>query len=311
MDKRNPGKGAYPKRRSVVSIYATPNKMNTLSGARRATACQNSPSLIHHEPQPNSPISNFNLSKTMKHPVPFEATKPNQLTNKRTRPKARGTSKVKTGCQTCKIRRKKCDEKKPSCTPCLTTSRPCEFAKLPIPTPTPNPHTRPRTSLSPLESTYLDYFLQINIPESSLYFSPIWTTLLLQNMLLEPSLLHSVLAIGALSRTHYHPSPHSPSHNTMSDCRKFGLHHYNLAIRASQKLLDQRKWKILVLGSMLFINLEVFMGWGNRVQMLLAGARGILGTCGEGREDDEVVGILRGALGLIEGQFEGFRGFCI
>lgn len=203
-----------------------------------------------------------------------------------------------------RIRRKKCDEKKPSCTPCLSTSRECEFSRPQTSAPrlTRSPNPNPHSSLPSSKSHHLDYFLQINIPESSIYFSPSWTTLLLQNTNTEPSIFHAVLAIGALSRTHYHPSPNS------TETREFGLHQYNLAIQEAHKLLKRGKWEVLVLGSMLFVNLEVFMGWGNRVGMLLGGAKGILDNFkGKG----EAVEILEGALKIIEGQFGGFKSFCM
>lgn len=92
------------------------------------------------------------------------------------------------------------------------------------------------------------------------------------------------------------------------EAREFGLQQYNLAIREAHKLLKQGKWEVLVLGSMLFVNLEVFMGWGNRVGMLLGGVKGILGNF-EG--NGEVVEVLKEALKMIEGQFGRFKEFCM
>jgi len=45
-------------------------------------------------------------------------------------------NKVRTGCETCKIRRKKCDETKPACLRCTTTGRKCDGY-------TPSPPTQP------------------------------------------------------------------------------------------------------------------------------------------------------------------------
>jgi cholestenol Delta-isomerase len=42
--------------------------------------------------------------------------------------------KVRTGCQTCKIRRKKCDETKPFCRRCVSTGRQCDGYATNIPT---------------------------------------------------------------------------------------------------------------------------------------------------------------------------------
>ncbi|KAK0710333.1 hypothetical protein B0T26DRAFT_743412 [Lasiosphaeria miniovina] len=42
------------------------------------------------------------------------------------------TTKVKTGCATCRIRKIKCDEKKPFCQKCISTGRTCEGYKSPF-----------------------------------------------------------------------------------------------------------------------------------------------------------------------------------
>ncbi|KAH6704254.1 hypothetical protein BKA61DRAFT_618217 [Leptodontidium sp. MPI-SDFR-AT-0119] len=47
-----------------------------------------------------------------------------ELAPKRTR---ESTSKVRTGCSTCKARRVKCDEAKPICRRCAVGSRKCEY----------------------------------------------------------------------------------------------------------------------------------------------------------------------------------------
>lgn len=41
-------------------------------------------------------------------------------------------NKVRTGCRTCKIRRKKCDETKPACHRCTSTGRKCDGYPLPL-----------------------------------------------------------------------------------------------------------------------------------------------------------------------------------
>ena len=48
------------------------------------------------------------------------------VAGKRSRRRAQGASKVKTGCTTCKIRRVKCDEARPNCVRCTSTGRRCD-----------------------------------------------------------------------------------------------------------------------------------------------------------------------------------------
>ncbi|OTB03779.1 hypothetical protein M426DRAFT_173071 [Hypoxylon sp. CI-4A] len=66
--------------------------------------------------------------------------------------------KVRTGCITCKIRRVKCDETKPSCTRCLTTGRKCDGYEGTLPPrqkrKTPTPTTSPNLSAYPVPSTF-------------------------------------------------------------------------------------------------------------------------------------------------------------
>lgn len=61
------------------------------------------------------------------HPGSKKVTKP----PKKRRPGAWGTSKVRTGCQTCKTRHKKCDEGRPACEQCLTAGWDCDFLLQP------------------------------------------------------------------------------------------------------------------------------------------------------------------------------------
>ena len=48
------------------------------------------------------------------------------IINEKPKRSRRTHNKVRTGCLTCKIRRKKCDEEKPACRRCLSTGRKCD-----------------------------------------------------------------------------------------------------------------------------------------------------------------------------------------
>lgn len=72
-------------------------------------------------------------------------------------------NKVRTGCLTCKIRRKKCDETWPACTRCTSTGRKCDGYATPISQPAANPY-EVQDSASPVSpcpptARSLDYIL--------------------------------------------------------------------------------------------------------------------------------------------------------
>ncbi|KAL3425930.1 hypothetical protein PVAG01_02721 [Phlyctema vagabunda] len=117
--------------------------------------------------------------------------------------------KVKTGCQTCKIRRVKCDEARPSCWRCVNTGRRCDGYL----------HVSYRESSSSDEGSNLgpvarrvitisgsaeerrgfQFFVEQTAPELTGYLSPdFWEYLILQASVAVPSLKHTVIAIGSL-----------------------------------------------------------------------------------------------------------------
>lgn len=106
--------------------------------------------------------------------------------------------KVKTGCQTCKIRRVKCDEGKPFCLRCSSTGRKCDGYEDRNAL-----QTIPRVSIhipgSSDEKRGFQYFLKNTSVELSGYYDKsFWEHLLLQASSSEPALRHAVIAIGSL-----------------------------------------------------------------------------------------------------------------
>ncbi|KAH7184561.1 uncharacterized protein B0J16DRAFT_319365 [Fusarium flagelliforme] len=64
--------------------------------------------------------------------VPTEAMNQTGVGVSKRRQGARGMPKVKSGCRTCKTRRKKCDEKKPACARCIQGGWHCDFLFVPM-----------------------------------------------------------------------------------------------------------------------------------------------------------------------------------
>ncbi len=143
------------------------------------------------------------------------ATAPTQPRRKRA-----SKPKVRTGCTTCKIRRVKCDETKPSCNRCTSTGRKCdgyEFgrdqpsssAALTVPCPPKLQATQPQLFLpsslsvtfpgSAKERRIFHYFQIHTIPAfagaSELDF---WKNLVLKVGHQEPVVRNAIVALGAL-----------------------------------------------------------------------------------------------------------------
>ncbi|KAF7934218.1 uncharacterized protein EAE97_008578 [Botrytis byssoidea] len=114
--------------------------------------------------------------------------------------------KVKTGCQTCKIRRVKCDEAKPSCERCVSTGRKCDGYSTDLKRLSPEIQTltdiqRVPTSLPGTvnERRGFQYFVSNTATELSGYFDPsFWNHLILQASSVDPSLRHAIIGLGTL-----------------------------------------------------------------------------------------------------------------
>ncbi|KAE9379086.1 hypothetical protein N431DRAFT_553378 [Stipitochalara longipes BDJ] len=115
--------------------------------------------------------------------------------------------KTKSGCQTCKIRRIKCDETRPICLRCSKTGRKCDgYALEAVAIPLDNRRSlalvqrlHTHTPGNSQEKRAFQYFITRTAVElSGFYSSSFWEQLILQASTAEPSLRHAVTGIGAL-----------------------------------------------------------------------------------------------------------------
>jgi hypothetical protein len=125
------------------------------------------------------------------------------LAPKRTR---ESTSKVRTGCSTCKARRVKCDEGKPVCRRCAIGGRQCEYN---APRAAPPPRNLITVYLPPAQiqpvlfvnTPGLDFFHQNLAGKLDGQFdSRFWSRLVLQLSHSEPAVRHAVSAISVISQ---------------------------------------------------------------------------------------------------------------
>ncbi|CAH0056287.1 unnamed protein product [Clonostachys solani] len=242
-------------------------------------------------------------------------TSGHQETRKKIRIAARGGRKVKTGCLTCKIRHKKCDESKPACLECISAGWKCDFAQ-PFPPATSgdiarllpislvhNPHhAQPPLNLDGL---HMDYFRVVCAPEFSLYFEqPIWETLILQAATAEPSIYHAALAIGALGRSRY-----CPGTDLAGSATRYSLHQYGSAIRALQNRLEtsSQSLELTVLASIVFVVVEIHLGLSSKAELHARAALALIRSPTGARLHNH--SLLHSAASCFQGQLDSFQVF--
>ncbi|KAI1134570.1 hypothetical protein F5Y05DRAFT_397527 [Hypoxylon sp. FL0543] len=169
----------------------------------------------------------------------------------------KGSSKVRTGCLTCKVRKVKCDEGKPSCQRCVSTGRECDGYAVPPSSSALSWH-RPRHLFPNVddasERRALQFFCQAAGPSLSGPMDPyFWTHLVMQFSTFEPAVRHSVVAISSL---YEQIQSNQKSVRLLAD-NSLAIHHYNSAI---QELKSKKNEPLVLLVCILFICVEFLLG---------------------------------------------------
>ncbi|KAG8666893.1 hypothetical protein FPOAC1_011715 [Fusarium poae] len=176
----------------------------------------------------------------------------------------KGSRKVRSGCLTCKARKVKCDEGKPSCQRCVIGGRVCQGldfsnqAKSSLQLVQPRNHVLGDTVRS--ESRVMEFFCNVAAPSLSGPIDPyFWTHIVLQLAELEPCVRHSVMTISSLfenRRSRDISSAVAVQRNVVA------LKHYNAAIRELQgpRRLDLG---LTLLTCLLFVCIEVLHANGD------------------------------------------------
>ncbi|KAK7427057.1 hypothetical protein QQZ08_006484 [Neonectria magnoliae] len=142
----------------------------------------------------------------------------------------RGSSKVRTGCATCKIRKVKCDETWPQCLRCKKTGRSCDGYRAPPPGSLSwdvllRPQPSPTSTCDMTELRSLAFFHQAVAPVLSGPFdTSFWTHVVAQATHHEPAARHAVLAISSFFED-FCPTTCRAKDNP------WALRHYNQAIQ--------------------------------------------------------------------------------
>ena len=189
-----------------------------------------------------------------------------------------GGSKVKTGCLTCKSRRVKCDEKRPTCSQCQRRKIRCEGYQDPAvrrrPSGDPFIYVKfvslPASSLSTLdayEKRFFEFFVRQTAPElagrEDGFNSNRWLEIIVPRALSDTAVRHAAIAVGAMHELLMQRSTNDPDQNA------FAVLQYNKAVRYIIGLDANRSSDIydtILTSSILFTIFETMQG---RNQMAL------------------------------------------
>ncbi|KAJ5964527.1 transcriptional regulator family: Fungal Specific TF [Penicillium vulpinum] len=179
--------------------------------------------------------------------------------------------KAKTGCKTCKIRRVKCDEGRPACRRCVSTSRVCDGYGIwgGGGSPYGQPHSNralstyctpvPVGNLSHEEQMCFDWLIKRTAKKfAGLFPSDFWETLIFQASTQEPAVRHAVIA---LSSTHRFQQRYTATPDKYDE-ECFTLRQYNKAIQhlRSNTTNNSHSLRVALITCMLFITLEYMRG---------------------------------------------------
>ncbi|KAL2799922.1 hypothetical protein BJX66DRAFT_332548 [Aspergillus keveii] len=140
------------------------------------------------------------------------------------------------------------------------------------------------------EIIHMEYFHLICAKEFALFFDlPLWEPLILRHTQYEAFLHHAALAIGALSRSQYHP----PATNSTSmasqpsTATSFAIHHYGTAMHTLHNRLrgdySVQNLQLAALASVVFSQIEFLLGIDSQLEVHLRAGYAVL--CELGRCD--------------------------
>ncbi|KAI0098877.1 hypothetical protein GGR51DRAFT_536728 [Nemania sp. FL0031] len=201
------------------------------------------------------------------------------------RPPKPGTGKrkkVKTGCRTCKARRVKCDEGRPSCHRCVSTGRTCDgygiwgdggtkhVERAVALTTHDDPLMYAISSLygelNPEQDACFQWFRHRTYTKLPLPFiTPFWQTLVLQACAAESAIFHAVLALSSAHQKESLQEEGEPkeTYDALDSQQKFMLQEYGRAMRDLQphfSCQDRRSVHVALVVCTLFTFFENLLG---------------------------------------------------
>ncbi|KUJ13563.1 uncharacterized protein LY89DRAFT_737539 [Mollisia scopiformis] len=200
--------------------------------------------------------------------------------------KRASTPRSKTGCTTCKIRRLKCGEERPSCQRCVRSGWQCDGYDHVAPTspspegtiasllprnssisPTPNSLVIEPSVLHPLNEQEQQYFRNCGeevtgqLQGEDMLF---WRGVALQESLGSFSVHHGLIAIGALKQSTVMRTGRYQMDAVPGTHREFALQHYHTAIQSLRESMtnmrDEKEVRSTVVACMILAIFDDFIG---------------------------------------------------
>ncbi|KAJ0420360.1 hypothetical protein BJY00DRAFT_284132 [Aspergillus carlsbadensis] len=179
--------------------------------------------------------------------------------------------KSRTGCTTCKVRRVKCGEEKPSCIRCSSTGRRCDYTNTATAGQSVLARALPVTSAESRERRAFEYYYFYAAPSlSDALDLDFWRGTVLQICRSEPAVWDAIVALSTLYEDPLHPgsrptyqidetdrlpSPRSRSHRE-------ALTWYSRSLRKIQDQIDQgmADYTVALVTCVLFLCIELLQG---------------------------------------------------
>ncbi|KAK9793613.1 hypothetical protein SCARD494_06197 [Seiridium cardinale] len=191
-------------------------------------------------------------------------------------------AKVKSGCRTCKVRKVKCDEGRPSCQRCISTGRGCDgygiwggggnrledrrLLRRNCSPPTELQTRAPLGITSPKQQRCLEWFVFRTAPKiPSAFFSGFWGTLVFQASSSEAAVFHATLALSSAHQTNpcIGRRPASSKLLVRDEDESFMLQQYSNAIGHLQTHFScgtRASVRVTLITCLLFVCLELLRG---------------------------------------------------
>ncbi|KAK6082471.1 C6 zinc finger domain protein [Seiridium cupressi] len=191
-------------------------------------------------------------------------------------------AKVKSGCRTCKVRKVKCDEGRPSCQRCISTGRVCDgygiwggggnrlqdrrLLRRNCSPPTELQTRAPLGITSPKQQRCFEWFVFRTAPKiPSAFFSGFWDTLVFQASSSEAAVFHATLALSSAHQTNPSIGRRSASSKLLvrDEDESFMLQQYSNAISHLQTHFSsgtRASVRVTLITCLLFICLELLRG---------------------------------------------------
>ncbi|OJJ46834.1 hypothetical protein ASPZODRAFT_141621 [Penicilliopsis zonata CBS 506.65] len=202
----------------------------------------------------------------------MQSNKPNITSSRKSRQK-RWAPKTRAGCLTCRIRKIKCDEAKPSCQKCLSTGRKCDGYQeaVQVKPADPSPHLALSAwdllSQNPDEKKNFAFFCSVTTGHLAGSFDlDFWSRQLLQISHQYPTLWHGVIALACIHREFITESA-PPTLPRVGESLKlsFALQQFNKSIQSLTQIISQ-KWlsnfdkQVVLITSILYTCLCILQG---------------------------------------------------